>query len=221
MNYRLVQQWMGCWAIGWFFLSVVLLSSVPAWGEYDQARRAERVAQIKAWIAEHGQHASYPHGRTWHVDNQAPNASDDNDGTEATPFETINRAAQLALPGDTVLVSKGIYREHVSPTYAGYNVNNMVQYVAKHRHQVVIKGSEIWRPMWRKTTLDGVPGDVWQAELDPELFTYDFPIENFNPFLLHNQGRIPIYDRGPDGVYRPFRPYEGDGFPPAAGTCQM
>jgi len=200
--------------IGRVTLACVFLSALPVSGEYDEARRAERVTQIKSWIAEHGEDASYPHGRTWHVDNQAPGAVDDNEGTEAAPFKTINRAAQLALPGDTVLVSRGIYREHVSPTYAGYNANNMVQYVARHRHQVVVKGSEIWRPKWRKTTLEGVQGDVWQAELDPELFTYDFPIGDFNPFLLHNQGRIPVYDRGPDGVYRPFRPYAGDGIPP-------
>ena len=36
-------------------------------------------------------------------------------GTESAPFRTINHAAQVALPGDTVLVHEGVYREWVKP----------------------------------------------------------------------------------------------------------
>ena len=50
---------------------------------------------------------------TYYVDTNNPNASDNNPGTEALPFKTIQRAANLVGPGDTVLVKGGIYTETV------------------------------------------------------------------------------------------------------------
>jgi hypothetical protein len=41
--------------------------------------------------------------------------SDGADGSEQQPFATINHAAQVAQPGDTVVVHEGVYREWVSP----------------------------------------------------------------------------------------------------------
>ena len=45
----------------------------------------------------------------------ATTGSDHADGSEDRPFRTINRAADLAMPGDTVLVHSGEYREWVQP----------------------------------------------------------------------------------------------------------
>lgn len=39
----------------------------------------------------------------------APNGSDSNPGTESQPFRTIQRAANVVNPGDTVIVEDGIY----------------------------------------------------------------------------------------------------------------
>ena len=145
------------------------------------------------------------------MDTWAVNASDKNDGTADAPMKTISRAAQLALPADTVLVSKGVYREHVSPAHGGYDVAHMINYVAKQRHQVVIKGSELWHPKWQETTLKGVSGTVWQATVQPELFTYDFPTETFNLFTQQDG----VYrGRNRDQIYVPIRPSDSDGFPP-------
>ncbi len=47
----------------------------------------------------------------YHVAREHPSASDANPGTEAAPFRTIGRAAQLAEPGDTIRVHSGVYRE--------------------------------------------------------------------------------------------------------------
>ena len=45
----------------------------------------------------------------------AKNGSDLGKGTKEDPFLTINRAASLAQPGDTVIVHEGVYREWVKP----------------------------------------------------------------------------------------------------------
>ena len=75
--------------------------------------RAQRVEKIKKCA--HSPDEPCPHGQVWYVDNQDPRASDDNNGSKKSPFKTINQATQLAMPGDTVLVADGVYREHVSP----------------------------------------------------------------------------------------------------------
>jgi len=47
------------------------------------------------------------------VDQSAPAAADTNTGTEQTPFKTIQHAADLAKPGDTIFVMPGKYDERV------------------------------------------------------------------------------------------------------------
>ena len=57
-------------------------------------------------------------GGTYYVDQNAPNASDGNAGSEGAPWKTIGRAAaaEEGKPGDTVLIHSGVYREHVQVT---------------------------------------------------------------------------------------------------------
>ena len=57
--------------------------------------------------------------KTLIVDNRAANASDDNAGTRAKPFQTISAAARRVQPGDTVIVRPGVYREAVHLTVSG------------------------------------------------------------------------------------------------------
>ena len=49
----------------------------------------------------------------------ATNGRDVNRGTDASPLRTIQHAADLAQPGDTIIVHEGIYRERVSPPRGG------------------------------------------------------------------------------------------------------
>ncbi|MDY6287478.1 MAG: hypothetical protein SPL65_09200, partial [Lachnospiraceae bacterium] len=41
------------------------------------------------------------------------------DGRKERPFRSIQEAADIALPGDEVLVEPGVYREYVRPRHAG------------------------------------------------------------------------------------------------------
>ncbi len=53
------------------------------------------------------------HAATYIVDQAAPGAADTNAGTEANPFKTVQHAADLVKPGDTVFVMPGRYDERV------------------------------------------------------------------------------------------------------------
>ena len=53
------------------------------------------------------------------VDQAAPGAADTNAGTEESPFKTIQRAADVAKPGDTVYVMAGRYEERVKVKTSG------------------------------------------------------------------------------------------------------
>ncbi len=94
------------------------------------------------------------------------NASDQNPGREAEPLKTIQRAAELAQPGDTVLVHTGIYRERVAPARSGTKGRPIV-YSAATGEKVVIKGSDLWQPLWRKKT-DEYP--IYSGALDATMF---------------------------------------------------
>ena len=48
------------------------------------------------------------------------NGSDFNSGAEDQPFKTIQRAADMAVAGNTVVVHEGIYREWVKPRNGGF-----------------------------------------------------------------------------------------------------
>jgi len=53
--------------------------------------------------------------RTYHVAREHPQASDDNDGSEDRPFQTIQRAAEVLQAGECAVIHQGVYREHVRP----------------------------------------------------------------------------------------------------------
>lgn len=60
--------------------------------------------------------ASGAPGATYHV---APGGSDASPGTLEAPFATVQHAANLALPGDTILLRAGTYRQVVTLTRSG------------------------------------------------------------------------------------------------------
>lgn len=106
----------------------------------------------------------------------ATSGSDAAAGTMDAPFRTINRAAAVAQPGDTVRVRAGEYREWVDPQEGGLSNSLRITYEAMAGEHVVIKGSEIVKG-W--TLLDGT---VWQVKLDNAMFG------DWNPFARAVEG---------------------------------
>jgi alpha-L-arabinofuranosidase len=100
----------------------------------------------------------------------AINGSDSNRGTKTAPLRTIQRAADLAQPGDTITVRKGVYRERVNPPRGGSSERQRIVYRAAPGEQVEIKGSEVVKG-WVK-----VQDDVWKVTLPNSFFG------RFNPY---------------------------------------
>ena len=122
------------------------------------------------------------HSRTYWVDQGSPAASDSGDGSAASPFLTIGRAARLAKAGERVLVRAGIYREEVHPQTGGDGPEAMVTYEAEPGHRVVIRGSCILPSRWKRASHPAASGrdGTWMIRL-PES---DFG--EHNPFQLLN-----------------------------------
>ncbi|WP_236683761.1 right-handed parallel beta-helix repeat-containing protein [Demequina flava] len=96
--------------------------------------------------------------------------SDRADGSADAPFLTINHAAAVAMPGDTVIVHEGVYREWVRPQRAGLSETRRITYTAARGERVAIKGSEVvtdWEP---------VGEGAWKVSVPNALFG------EFNPF---------------------------------------
>ena len=89
----------------------------------------------------------------------AKSGSDRNPGTKNCPFLTIQRAADVAVAGDTVIVHEGVYREWVKPRYGGLTSDCRSTYMAAQGEHVVIKGSE------QVDNWELVEGTVWKTEV--------------------------------------------------------
>ena len=100
----------------------------------------------------------------------ATTGDDANPGSDAAPFRTIQRAATAAMPGDTIAVHAGTYRERISPPRGGESDEKRIIYQAHGDGKVEIKGSEVVKT-WSK-----VGEDTWKAELPNSMFG------DFNPY---------------------------------------
>lgn len=87
------------------------------------------------------------------------------DGSQMHPYKTISQAAAVAQPGDEILVAPGVYREEVSPRWAGKKGQNIV-YRSTVPRGAVITGAEPakgWQPYQEDTWLLTVPNSFFGA----------------------------------------------------------
>lgn len=134
--------------------------------------------------------------KTYYVDNQNANASDDNDGSAEKPFKTINKAAQILKAGERVVIKAGVYRESIHPVNSGTGPAKMISFEAAEGEEVVVKGAiELDPQKWK-------PGQGWiydrsgyyknKSKTEKEktiVWQYDFDGNNFggyNPFGMMN-----------------------------------
>ena len=96
----------------------------------------------------------------YYVNAQAPR---EGNGSQIMPFRRINDAAQLARPGDEILVAPGVYREYVNPRYAGTEEQRIV-YRSEKPGTAVITGAEELKE-WKHWK-----GDVWTARVQNGVF---------------------------------------------------
>jgi len=111
----------------------------------------------------------------------AMNGNDKAEGTAKQPLRTINKAAQVAKPGDTVIVHKGEYREWVRPQEGGLGDHARITYQAAKGEKVVIKGSEAIKE-WTN-----VEGNIWKTVVPNEMFG------DYNPYAEELVGDWLIY----------------------------
>ena len=114
--------------------------------------------------------------------NVATNGSDSNPGTLASPFLTIQRAADVAQPGDVITVHEGMYRERVNPPRGGDSDSKRIIYQAAPGEKVIITGSE---PM---TGWVNVTNDTWEVTIPNSFFG------SFNPYsdVIHGDWFSPM-----------------------------
>ncbi len=91
------------------------------------------------------------------------------DGSVEHPFKTIQEAANLAKPGDVVLVAPGIYREWVRPVCSGTE-SDRIMYMSTSRGEAIITGAE---------RLDGWEAfeNVWRVRIPNSFFG------DYNPYV--------------------------------------
>lgn len=91
---------------------------------------------------------------TWHV---AISGNDGQDGSEASPWRTIQRCADAVQPGDVCRVHAGIYREAVTPTVSGAP-NAPIRFEAAPGECVTISGTDPLEGQWTQHA-----GSIWKT----------------------------------------------------------
>ena len=74
------------------------------------------------------------------------------DGSRKHPFQTIQAAADVAAPGDEVLVMPGIYRENVDPKRGG-NEQERITYRSAEPLKAVITGPDLQSDFYGKKSV--------------------------------------------------------------------
>ena len=161
---------------------LVFIFLIASTGAFADSSRLPDGTQFPMW--ERPMHVS----RTYYVDGNAKNAEDSGPGTKDHPFRTINHAAQILQPGESVVIASGVYREAIRPARGGTSPEAMISYEAAPGAHVVVLGaipvsgwqpSEGWNIGLDRETKQ--PVKAWELHLDPKFFP-----RGYNPFALDN-----------------------------------
>ncbi len=105
----------------------------------------------------------------------ATTGDDAANGAADAPLRTIQAAANQAMPGDTITVHEGIYRERIDPPRGGESDEKRITYQAAPGANVTIKGFEVVKG-W-----EHVGHDTWKVVLPNSFF-------DFNPYADEIRG---------------------------------
>ena len=106
---------------------------------------------------------------------------DSNNGSINKPFRTIQTAANISKPGDTILVQPGIYRERVSPPIGGSSPSLPITYKSVVPQAAIIRGSVLWKP---KSSYPLKSSVIYVSPLLDSDFTDTSAIDGANPFKV-------------------------------------
>ena len=121
------------------------------------------------------------YGKAYYVDQQHPEAADENPGSEDAPFLTIQRAAEVVAPGEKVLIKTGIYREWIRPRRGGTGMDGMISFEAAPGARAIISGSRVLEGRWELSRWPArISVNSWMTRLPEEFFTGDHPFAQVN-----------------------------------------
>lgn len=111
----------------------------------------------------------------------APGAS--GTGTEDAPYGTIQKAADVVEPGDTVMIKPGVYYESVELKRTGTAEKPIVFRASEYgKNKVIITGAD-------KTIRENKSGDLWTC-VDSERGIYQLPLDHKPMRVLYNGASI-------------------------------
>ena len=123
-------------------------------------------------------------GSTYYV---ATTGNDTNPGTLAQPWRTIQRAANLMVAGDSVLIRGGTYYQSVNPTRSGTQ-SDPITYTAYDTESVFVDGSEVVTG-WVQDS-----GNRYRANVtftaDPKFTSVRDPNGNYGGLVTQNGAKL-------------------------------
>ena len=131
----------------------------------------------------------------------ATNGNDLADGTLAAPYRTIQRAFDMASPGDTIFVREGTYREEVALTGKSGSAGNPITLRNYTNERAVLSGLDVAALTWVGTSLPGVTKPVYVASYTGLVFEQMF--FNSKPLM---EARWPNVPKDANGDWNFFSP---------------
>jgi len=118
--------------------------------------------------------ANHPDNHLLYV---ATSGKDSNPGTEKSPWKTIQHAANKALPGSTVYVKEGVYKEQVTINVSGSAAKGYIRFQSYPGQTAILDGAGVTFP---PSTDSGTRGLVQIT--DKSYVTFEgFEIRNITP----------------------------------------